>query len=438
MEGSDISEKEKIQDIPSFTKARSDVENLNALKSAMPLLLMPLKLIGVDTDQMEKALKDTDGLKASVEELTKIPDRFNDQFVPLGWIMYEEMDLQVAKMAIKMAESGDIEGADAYLADYYDTDTVQRMLRRMERVEEFRRRIPLAKKALTDYREERYHACVPVVLALIDGMVNELHLKARGKRLGFSAEDVNLEAWDSVSAHSRGLGQLVPVLMKGRYKTTTQQIFKPYRNGIMHGMDLGYDNKMVAAKTWAALFALRDWAIKTEEGAIEQPPPDKPLELSDLIHQIRENQEDQQLLQKWKPRNIKPGQDIPVSGKSEDYEAGYPEKSLAEFLEYWQIRNYGFMAKKCLSSKSGSKGPASPRDLSLAYSTRFLKTFEFKEVKDQAAAVTVVTAKLVYEDCGQEMKKSFEFRLINLDSDWEVQVRGYPDSRWFILNWDWL
>jgi hypothetical protein len=247
--------------------------------------------------------------------LTKIPDRFNDQFVPLGWIMYEEMDLEVVKKAMKIADSGDIKGADAYIADYYNTDTVRRMLHRMELVEEFRRRMPLAKKALIDYREERYYACVPVVLALIDGMVNELHLKARGERLGFSAKDVNLEAWNSVSAHSKGLGQLVSVLMKGRNKTTTQQIFIPYRNGIMHGTDLGYDNKIVAAKTWAALFALRDWAIKMEEGAIEQPLPNKLLELSDLIHQIHKNKEDQQLLQKWKPRNIKLGQDIPLSGK---------------------------------------------------------------------------------------------------------------------------
>ncbi|MCX6674300.1 MAG: hypothetical protein NTY37_11040, partial [Methanothrix sp.] len=209
--------------------------------------------------------------------------------------------------------------------------------------------MPLAQKALTDYREERYHACVPVVLALIDGMVNELHSKSKGKKLGFFAKGVNLEAWDSVSAHSKGLGQLVRVLGKGRYETTTKQIFIPYRNGIMHGMDLGYDNKIVAAKTWAALFALRDWAIKTEKGSIEAPPTEKPLELSDLIQQIRENQEDQQLLQKWKPRIIKPGQDIPVSGKPEEYEAGSPEKSLAEFLEYWQVRNYGFMAQQCLS-----------------------------------------------------------------------------------------
>jgi hypothetical protein len=54
---------------------------------------------------------------------------------------------------------------------------------------------------------------------------------------------------------------------------------------------------------------------------------------------------------------------------------------------------------------------------------KIFEDLEFEDVKDQAAAMTVITAKLVYEDSGQEIKKSFEFRLINLDSDLEVQVR---------------
>jgi hypothetical protein len=126
----------------------------------------------------------------------------------------------------------------------------------------------LAQKALTDYHEGRYHACVPVVLAMMDGMVNELYLRAKGKRKGLSAEGANHEAWNSVSAHSRGLGQLIPVLMKGRNKTITQQVDMPYWHGIMHGMDLGYDNKIVAAKTWAALFSLRDWAKRWKRGLL--------------------------------------------------------------------------------------------------------------------------------------------------------------------------
>jgi len=432
-----MAKEQRIQDIPSFKETQSDAKDLVALKNAMPVLRGPIELIGIDADQLDNALKDAEGIKESIEEITTLPDRFNDHFVAHGWIIYEEMNLQVAKTALEKADLGDIEGAEAHLAEYYNPETVQHKLRRMKDIEEFRPRMTLAQKALTDYREGRYHACVPVVLALMDGMVNELYLKVNGKKKGLSAEGVNLEAWNSVSAHSNGLGRLVPLMMKGRNKTTTQQIDIPYRHGIMHGMDLGYDNRIVAAKTWAALFSLRDWAIKAEKGTFEHPSAEKPPNIADLVHQIQKNQEDQQFLQKWKPRDIKPGRDIPVSGKPENYKDGSPEKLLAEFLGYWQDRNFGFMAKIALAS-IGSKDPANPRDLNLAYSKRVLKAFEFEAVRDQAAAITVIATKLTYEEYGHEVERSFEFRLINLDSKGEAQVRGQPECSWLILNWDWL
>lgn len=146
-----------------------------ALKDAMPVLRGPMKLIGVDSDQIDNALKDTERLMASMEEITTLPDRFNDHFASHGWIIYEEMDLQAAKTALEKADSGDLEGAEAYLVEYYNPETVQQKLRRMNDIEDFRPRMTLAQKALTDYREGRYHACVPVVLALMDGMVNELY-----------------------------------------------------------------------------------------------------------------------------------------------------------------------------------------------------------------------------------------------------------------------
>ena len=432
-----MAKEQRIQDIPSFKRAQSDAKDLVALKNFVSVHRGLIDLIGIDADQLDNALKDAEEIKESIEEITTLPDRFNDHFAAHGWIIYKEMNPRAAKTAVEMADSGDVEGAEAHLVEYYNPETVQHKLRRMKDIEEFRPRMTLAQKALIDYREGRYHACVPVVLALMDGMVNELNLKANKKKKGLSAEGVNLEAWNSVSAHSNGLGRLVPLMMKGRTNTTTQQIDIPYRHGIMHGMDLGYDNRIVAAKTWAALFSLREWAIKVEKGAIEGQSPEEPLRIKDLIHQIQTNQEDQQLLEKWRPRDIKPGRDTPVSGKPENYEEGSPERLLAEFLNYWKDGNYGFMAKRSLAS-IGSKVPANPGDLNHAYSKRVLKAFEFEAVKDQAAAITVITTKLIYEEYSHEIERQFEFRLINLDSKRNAQVRGQPECSWFILNWDWL
>ena len=87
-------------------------------------------------------------------------------------------------------------------------------------------------------------------------------------------------------------------------------------------MDLGYDNKMVAAKTWAALFSVRDWAMKAEQGLLDPQPPEKPITWGQVVEQIRDNEVEKLKLQEWKPRVIKLGQNIPFTGGPDAYEKG--------------------------------------------------------------------------------------------------------------------
>ena len=49
--------------------------------------------------------------------------------------------------------------------------------------------------------------------------------------------------------------------------TRAEEIQIPYRHGIVHGMDLGYNNKYVAAKCWVAALP-RDWALKVAKDEI--------------------------------------------------------------------------------------------------------------------------------------------------------------------------
>ena len=67
----------------------------------------------------------------------------------------------------------------------------------------------------------------------------------------------HLSSWSSFwgQLYSKGLNALNRIFQKMRQKTVTDEITIPFRHGIVHGMDLGYDNRMVAAKCWAALFA---------------------------------------------------------------------------------------------------------------------------------------------------------------------------------------
>ena len=248
--------KSRIEDISSFKKMRENIAGFRAIKTIFPFVRPLLTLFKVDTKSINDALEKFDELEVQIKELISLPDRFNDLFASRGWIIFDTLNTQIIKTALLHGESNNLDDAESTLVNYYTPEIVKVHLQMMQGISAFRDRSRLANLAAIDYAEGRYHACIPVVLALMDGLVNELNEANRG----LFAEGTEVKAWDSVSAHDRGWGELIKVLSKGRRKTYNEKITSPYRNGILHGMDLGYDNKVVAAKTWGALFALREWA----------------------------------------------------------------------------------------------------------------------------------------------------------------------------------
>jgi len=419
-----------IRDIPRIKKTLDDLRNFKAFRRAKWIWRPLFKLLGTDLKPIDEAMAKIDELEKMAEELAMIPDRFNDLFAARGWILYDFMNVDVAKAAIERAESGDIDGAEALLVDHYNPDRLEWCLQMMMGVDAFHPRMRLARLAQIDYSEGRYHSCIPVILALLDGLVNDLH----EQRLGFFAEDVKLEAWDSIAAHSKGLNVLVRIFQKGRYRTRTEEITLPYRNGILHGMDLGYDNKLVAAKTWAALFATGEWARKAEQGLLSAPTPKPSTTWRELMRQLLENADDKARLEAWKPRILELGQDVPVTGDLEAFESGTPEQKLAEFLTYWKRRNYGHMAK-CLPTNLGYSERELPGMIREHYASRALKTFEFTDVKDNAPAITEIEASLVYEEESEAVERTMRFRLVNQDSEGRPDIRGKSRTSWFVYSW---
>lgn len=419
-----------IRDLPKFRKAIQDVKVLKSIKVIMPVLRPFLRLLGEDTNQMDKALAQTEELERMAEELASLPDRFNDLFAVQGWIIYDLMNVEVAKEAISKAESGDIDGAETDLVDYYSNETVRWKLQTMMAIKAFRPRMLLAQKALIDYMEERYHACIPVILALLDGLVTELHEKRRG----FFAEETSLEAWDSIAAHSKGLPTLASVFCKGRRKTIVDTITLPYRHGILHGMDLGYDNRIVAAKTWAALFAVRDWALKVEQGLLAAPPSQPSKTWGDIAQKLRDNEDSKKRVNEWKPRNIQPGIDLPNTGEPSVFDEDTPERKLAEYLSYWKVCNFGQMAQ-CLSAMMGYDAKVAPARVREVYAARRLKSFRFTAISDVSSALTVIETHLLWEENKQQLEKIIRFRLICEDADGQQVVRGKPGSKWAMISW---
>lgn len=384
---------------------------------------------------MNQAFAKLDMLEEQFLELSELPDKFNDNFSSQGWILFDFLNLEIAKEALEIAET-DIDAAEQFLVDYYTPENVEFLLRTMHGIRAFRPRMELAELALIDYKEKRYHACVPVILALMDGLVNELN---KAQNLAMSADNSDLRAWDSITAHEKGLNSLKEVIFKARKTTRTEEISIPYRHGILHGMDLGYANKTVAAKTWAALFAVRDWAAKVEAKELIAPPPKPETSWSELFQQIKEHSDwkksFEQQLGNWKPRNIEVGRDIPKSGEIEDFVEGTPERKLVEFLIYWRKKNYGRMGSCVWSFLQESEKKMAGRAKQV-YGSHFLKDFELLEIIDENPSITEIRVKLNYETNGNCVENEVKFRLIINDGlDKKPLMRGMPNATWGIGNW---
>ena len=96
-----------IRDIPKIKETVEGVKQIKSFKAVFPLLKPFLRLLGVDTSSVEASLAQIKDLESQVNEMSSIPDRFNDLFASRGWILYELLDLEIAKNAIEKAEAGD-------------------------------------------------------------------------------------------------------------------------------------------------------------------------------------------------------------------------------------------------------------------------------------------------------------------------------------------
>ncbi|MDD2892255.1 MAG: hypothetical protein PHQ95_04790, partial [Candidatus Gracilibacteria bacterium] len=235
----------KIVDNPSSRKLLDPIKGMNqliTLQKFLPKAFHFLPNLDQHTDELKV-------LEEQVTDLLYLPDRFNDLFAEHGWIASESMSVEIMKTAIALADKQGIIDAEALLTEYYhEKNTLDFLFLRIRWYEVFSKRIRLLDLAREDYEAKRYHACIPLLLALIDGIVNDL-----SRHVGLFAENSDLTVWDSIAGHETGLQYISGIFKQPRKKTNEEIITIPFRNGILHGRELAFDNPTVAAKCWAIL-----------------------------------------------------------------------------------------------------------------------------------------------------------------------------------------
>lgn len=325
---------DRIEENESFKSGKEQLEGIEALGKISKLF----SFFGIKDDSINELLKNTPNLKKQLHELSTTPDRYNDLLAERGWIAYESMNFDVMKKACKLVERSGVEEAEDYLLDYYSAKNIKEILYRLKALPECNVRYHVIKSALIEYEENRYRNAILILLTVIDGVVNDID---KGK--GFFSSNINVTAWDSIAGHSSGLQRIQAIYNETRKVTNTNEIFLPYRNGIIHGRDINYSNKFVAAKCWVLVFAIRDWALALNnepQKELVDLKSKNPFEaLNDLKETLTEYSEHKKKIElqrvaidNWKPRDLIIGIDLPSFGSPEDYKENTPEHSFSTFF----------------------------------------------------------------------------------------------------------
>lgn len=269
-----------------------------------------------------KQLKD---LQREHRRITEIVDTFYGLLGERNWVFTGDLDLPAIEHVIS---AEDAETAESRLIDYYKTaDRIAFPLRRLHRFDAMRPRIGLLQKALADYETGRYYSTVLVLLSVMDGFVNDLDTATRQGLHARPVED--MVAWDSVAGHHLGLSHAHRSFVKGFYKTDTTEVSELFRNGIMHGTLVNFDNEVVATKAWNRLFAVADWADARERHAIPVEPTPT---LRESLNRWKDIQDQKSKIQEWNPYEYRP--DLTIEEPPE------AARVCADFLERWQKQQW--------------------------------------------------------------------------------------------------
>jgi len=364
-----------------------------------------------------------------LEVVAAMPDEFNKYYFDRGWIAYESMDSQLIGSALALAQNGRIDDGEKMLIDHYQPEKLKFRINFIRGVTEFQPRMRLIELAMVDYFENRYHACIPVLIMMIDGVVNDIT-----KDFGFFSENVDVTATDSIAAHESGLMRLSKLLSKAKNKTNVDEIGLPLRNGILHGRELAYDNKMVAAKSWALLFAVRDWIVAKRKIA-KQGEEKRKKTIQEAIEELKAIQETNYLIERWMARVLIVGEQIPSKGNVDDYENNTPEQATIKFILYWMKGNYGKMSEMMVRFKgAGETNKKLAGELREAFEQIDLTGYELVSVEDKAPVVTEVKTNVMLTIKNRTESKELTFRWIYRNEDSLLLTRGLQGGQWYLID----
>lgn len=407
---------QKIQDNESMLELTKLVKFGYKVLDKLPLIYKINPEIKTQRDQAVEILNHAN--------ILLLPDEFNNLFSKDGWVCYGGLSQRILEEVIYLGSNKQYQEAKQLLINYIDEDKIDFILKKCASREHFKERLDLFNLLKIDYLEERYHACIPLLLALIDGLANDI-----SKHLGFFAENSDLELYDSITSHGTGLPFLKTIMNTSRTKTITEIIHMPYRNGILHGRDLNFANKEVASKCWWVLDCLIDWA--DEKQLNKQPKP--PASLREALKQHQSIQELSKRIDLWKRRPTQT-ESYWKEQNIETLNPILPEYALFIFLGAWKEKQWGKMTPILLHNISKHLGKAAS-EVKNDYKKITLLDFHIINSEDQTPSNTQIYTYLEFikNHVKQTLYLNISVNYANSQTG-DPELRNEPNCGWYILQ----
>ena len=262
------------------------------------------------------------------------------------------------------------------------------------------------------------------MLALIDGLANDI-----SAHVGFFTGKSDLELFDSITAHETGLPFLKTIMNSSRKTTTTNEIFIPYRNGILHGRDLNFANKEVASKCWWVLASLIEWS---DEKQLNKQAKD-PMSFQESFKKYQRTQDLSKRIDSWQKRPNK-SENYWIENTLETIETDSPEYFLLVFLGAWKAKQWGKMTPLLLHNIGKHIGKET-KEVANDYKEIELRSYQIKYLEDQTPSSTRILTLL--EFMKNEVRHSIE---INISLNYADSTNGLPELRgeangqWYVLQ----
>ena len=410
-----------IEETPSIKHMREQIRAFKLILGANKAL----NFLGLGSKRIAELQKQYDDICVKMKEYTQYPAKFNRYFSKEGWLAHDTFEFSKLKQIVDEYEARGSDASTKMLLDYYSPDNLADKIFFFIGVEELCIRSRFIELALEDYKAKRYHAVVPLLLMIMDGAVND----AVGK--GLHAEGISLYAWDSLTTADGAINDIKEIFQRGRRKTRTEEIAFPYRNGILHGMDLGYDNKVVAAKSWCFLFVVRDWIAAKKSESVRRKAFDEETRtptFREIVDTMAKTEKLKLAVAAWSAREMSE-EYIQELNQNLSADADTPEHTVFQFLEFWKKRNYGSMAELFWSSVTADQKRYAG-EVRLQFSHINVVSYSIQRIADEASAITEVFISL--NESTDECRYT-KFRMIYEGKDGDATARGIIGGTWRIV-----